>query len=213
VLGLVGAPDGLHLDLGELERRQGSPELQPHLRNVGLDRSLNLLGCLVAGPEQLQKFAGDASITTDDWPGVLFAAPRFSIRRQAPPPHELLLSLLRECRFNPESSTLRGATRDDAYLKSLADFISARDIYLGGLAKEEQGSLAEAMDLYLESARTSLHFLPAYARCVSIIQVLASTDRPQARRLYQRLEAAQPAQPLARKLFGSTLADETPAAK
>ena len=40
-------------------------------------------------------------------------------------------------------------------------------------------------------------------------QVMAGTDREAARRLFQRLEAAQPAQPLGRKLIGPLL-DRSP---
>ena len=65
----------------------------------------------------------------------------------------------------------------------------------------------DAIEAYLDSARLSLYFTAGYARCVTIIQVMASTDRQQARRLFQRLERAQPAQPIGRKLLGPLLED------
>jgi len=61
----------------------------------------------------------------------------------------------------------------------------------------------------LESARRSLYFTAAYARCVTIIQVMAQADRAAARRLFQRLEEAQPAQPLGRQMLGR-LFEEAP---
>jgi hypothetical protein len=90
----------------------------------------------------------------------------------------------------------------DALAGDLTSFIAARDLYLKGLVEEAAGRLPVAIDAYLESARRSLHFTPGYARCVSIIQVMAGADREQARKLFQRLEEAQPAQPLARQMFG-----------
>ncbi len=209
-LALVGAPDPISLPANWLEQRLADPGLRSHLRGVGLERPLNLLGCFAASPEALRRFAGAAPLSTDNHPVVLFGAPRFTIRRDAPP-HELLLTFLKRCRVEPKelSEVLPGGS-GEALAASLANFIAARDLYLKGLVEEATGNLPAAIESFLESARRSLHFTAGYARCVTIIQVMVGTDREQARKLFQRLEQAQPAQPLARQMFGP-LFDQQPA--
>ena len=200
-LALIGSPDPLRLPPDWFDRRLEHAELRAHLRDAGLDKPLNLLGCLVAGPEELTRFAGEAPASTDDHPVVLFAAPRFSIRRDAPS-HELLLTLLEQCPAEPGKFVGTVLGGDATLAANLSAFIAARDIYLKGLVEESAGKLPLAMDAYLESARRSLFFTPGYARMVTIIQVLARTDSEQALKLFWRLEEAQPAQSLGRKLLG-----------
>jgi spermidine synthase len=200
-LALIGTLDPLHLPANWFEQRSQDNELRARLREAGLDRALNLLGCHVAGPEDLRRFAAEALPATDDFPVVLFAAPRFSVRRDTPP-HELLLTLLAKFRAEPRQFVDEVLGRDDKLSANLAAFIAARDVYLKGLVAEGNGDLSMATEAYLESARRSLFFVPAYARLVGIIQVLVNTDRERARQLFQRLEEAQPAQPLGRTLLG-----------
>lgn len=201
-LALIGTLDPIQLPLDWFEQRLADVELRARLRGVGLERPLNLLGCFAASPGALSRFAGDAPLSTDNHPVVLFAAPQFTVRRDAAP-HQLLLTFLERCRAETKelSSVLPGGS-DKSLVANLEDFIAARDLYLKGLVEEAAGRLPVAIDAYLESARRSLHFTAGYARCVTIIQVMAGTDREQARKLFQRLEQAQPAQPLARQMFG-----------
>jgi spermidine synthase len=201
-LALIGVPDSIQLPADWFEQRLADPVLRSRLRGAGLERPLNLLGCFAAGPEALRRFADGAPMSTDNHPVVLFAAPHFTVRRDAAP-HALLLSFLEHCLVDPkELPALTPGSPDGALAASLEDFIAARDLYLRGLFEEAVGRLPAAIEAYLESARRSLHFTPGYARCVTIIQVLAGTDQEQARKLFQRLEEAQPAQPLARQMFG-----------
>jgi spermidine synthase len=202
VLALIGTPDQLRLASDWFERQAANPDLRSKLRGVGLDREINLLGCLVSGPEPLRRFARNAATSTDDHPAVLFAAPRFSTRRDTQP-HELLLTLLERCSAGPKQFVTSVLVQpDEVVAANLAGFIAARDVYLRGLVEEGAGRLPSAIEAYLESARRSLHFTPGYARCVTIIQVMAKADLEQARLLFERLEQAQPAQPLGRKLLG-----------
>jgi spermidine synthase len=200
-LALIGTLDPLRLPANWFEQRSQDNELRARLRDAGLDRPINLLGCHVAGPEELRRFAAEATMGTDDFPVVLFAAPRFSARRDTPS-YELLLAFLAKCRAEPRQFVAGALGRDDKLSASLAAFVAARDVYLKGLVAEGNGDLSAAIEAYLEGARTSLFFTPAYARLVGIIQVLAETDRERARQLFQRLEEAQPAQSLGRKLLG-----------
>ena len=202
VLGLVGAAEPLRRPADWLERRSGTPEFQQRMKAAGFDRTINLLGCLAAGPEGLAAFAASAPVATDDFPLVSFTAPRVT-PRSAGSGGALLLSLLERCRAKPEDVLKSTATEAGrAFASNLADYFVARDLYLGGLIEEGHGHLQPAIDLYLESARRSLFFTPAYARCVGIVQMLAATDRAAAKVLFDRLEQAQPAQPLGRNLLG-----------
>jgi len=209
VLALVGGPDPLRLAPDWFDRRMAQPSVKAALREVGLDRSLNVLGTFAAGPKELRRFAGEASVGTDDRPFILFEAPRFTQRREVVP-HSLLLTFLERCPAKPEELLAAAMShRDEAFAGHLKAFITARDIYLRGLVEESAGRLSSAIEAYLESARRSLYFTPAYARCVTIIQVMAQADRAEARRLFQRLEEAQPGQPLGRQMLGR-LFEEAP---
>ena len=209
VLALLGANDPWRLPPEWLDQRLQDSALRSALRDVGLDKPINLLGCLAAGPRELRRFADEAPISSEDQPLVLFAAPRFTVRRVVRP-EQLLLTFLGRSRTDV-AEFIRGVLglHDDAFAASLSDFIAARDIYLKGLVAEGAGSLESAIEAYLESAARSLYFTPAYARCVTIIQVMANSDREQARKLFQRLEKAQPAQPIGRRLLGPLLDDPT----
>lgn len=210
-LALVGTLDRpAFFSPGTFERRLSEGEVRSRLRGVGLERFLNVAGCFVAGPEALKRFAGDAAVSTDDHPVVLFGAPAFAVRREVPS-HALLLSFLDRCRGDEKTLALEGWGRpDDPLVHELANYIAARDIYLEGLAEEEKGDLSAAFDSYLESARRSLPFTPGYARCVTVIQLLARADVERARAMFKRLEEAQPAQPLGRKLLGPLLDGQAP---
>jgi spermidine synthase len=202
VLGLVGTLEPLRVPADWLEQRAPGVDLRQALKGVGLDRALQLPGCLVAGPEALKQFAESAALNTDDNPVVTFLAPRFSYRRETQP-GALLLKLIAQSRVDTGSVVLAApGANDNAFVANLNDFIAARDLYLQGLVEEGGGRISGAIDLYLAAARRSLYFTPAYARCVTIIQVLANPDRAAARRLFERLETAQPAQPLGRQLLG-----------
>jgi len=209
-LALVGSLERPDFSSEAFEKRLADPELRGRLRGVGLERFLNLAGCFVADAESLKRFAGTAPSSTDDRPVVLFAAPRFAVRRDVPS-HELLLTLLDQCRVGAKEVAAAGFARGDEDLAaSVVKFIAARDVYLKGLVEEGAGRLPSAIDAYLESARRSLQFTSGYARCVTIIQVMARTDREQARRLFQRLEEAQPAQPLGKKLLAPLFDENAP---
>ena len=202
VLGLVGTTERLRLPVDCLERRSGTTEFQQRMKAAGFDRTINLLGCLAAGPDGLAAFAANAPVATDNFPLVSFTAPRVSAR-SAISGGALLMRFLERSRavpgdiLEPSSSD---ATR--VFASNLADYFAARDLYLRGLIEEGQGRLQPAIDLYLEGARRSLFFTPAYARCVGIVQMVAVTDRVAAKQLFDRLEQAQPAQPLGRKMLG-----------
>jgi len=204
VLGLVGTLEPLTLPSDWLERRLGDESLRARMKEAGFDRTLSLLGCHLAGPQTLAAFAGAAPLNTDNHPRVAFAAPRFTARRNIRPA-ELLLVLLDRCAADPRSF-LPAASQ--SFAPRLVDYVAARDRYLKGLATEADGKLPEAIEAYLESTRRSLYFTPAYARLVNIIQVMAAADRVAAKRLLERLQAAQPGQPLGAQMLGPLFREE-----
>lgn len=93
VLGLIGTLHPLALSLEALEQRMHDEALFQALKGVALERTINLAGCLVAGPDSLRKFSEGAALNTDDRPAVTFLAPRANERRW-PPPGEVLLKFL-----------------------------------------------------------------------------------------------------------------------
>ncbi len=211
VLGLVGGRGRPDLDPSHLDRRLSSSDLRAALRGVGLDKTLSVLGCWAGDARALRRFAGDSAVATDLNPAVLFAAPRHSARR-APTTYGTLFTWLDAVaagggqKFEPP-----GGPVAPEFAEKLKAYVQARDLYLKGLAVESGGELKGAIDLYLDSSRQSLYFTPAYARIVSVIQVMAQADRAQARILWQRLETARPDQPLGRQLLGPLFSsDETP---
>lgn len=199
VLGLIGTRDGLRLPPDGWERPGQEDGLQQRLKAVNLDHTINLLGCFAAGPKALARFAQAAELNTDNHPVVAFLAPSVAYRRDTRP-GDLLLRFLAESRPDAEEVVFPGPEGARAFLANLNDFFAARDLYLSGLMEESAGHLSAAIDLYLESARRSVYFTPAYARCLTIVQVMAATDPAAARALFDRLERAQPAQPLGRRL-------------
>ncbi len=204
-LALVGTLDKPVFEQGLFEKRLADGELRSRLRGVGLERFINLAGCFVADAGTLDRFAGSAPLSTDNSPVVLFAAPRFAVKREVRV-EALLLSVLEKCQLNESALAKSGFDlSDERFASDLKGFMAARDIYLKGLVKEGAGDLSGAVELYLASAGRSLLFTPSYARCVTIIQVMAQTDRDRAKELFQELEAAQPAQPLGKKLLGPLL--------
>ena len=202
-LALVGALEPLKLPSDWLEGRTANSDFRQAMKQAGFDRTLSLLGCHVAGPKALAGFAGDAPLNTDNFPRVTFAAPRFAVWREARA-DALLLGLLPRFAGDPRTF-LRDGPEAAAFGARLADYVAARDLYLRGLSAETDGKLADAMELFLDSTRRSLYFTPAYARLVNIIQVLAKADRSAAKNLFDRLQRAQPDQPLGQQLLGPLL--------
>lgn len=204
-LALVGTLDRLALPPDWLERRAADPGLHQAMKQAGLDRTLSLFGCHLAGPKALAAFSAGAPLNTDNFPRVSFAAPRFASRHDARR-DALLLALLNWFAADPRSFLVPGPDSQAVALR-LSDFIAARDLYLRGLAIEADGKLPEAIDRYFESTRRSLYFTPAYARLVNIIQVMAAADRDSAHKLFERLKEAQPGQPLGQQLLGPRFPD------
>src|SRR5262249_36942030 len=153
----------------------------------------------------LRAYANGAPLNVDDYPRVIFSAGRQAYAPRAQP-YRLLLDFLAKAGSSPRFLVAGPRQGEDGHLaENLVAYVAARDLYLQGLAKEVEGKLHPAVELYLRSSAASVFFTPAYARCVSIIQAMSRADLEGARALFRALEAAQPAQPLGRKLLGPKL--------
>ena len=202
VLGLVGTRRPLRLALDQVEPRSADSRLRELLRNTGLERSIQLLGCVAGDAASLGRYAGDTPVGTDDFPSVLFTAPRQGI----PDPlaaARLINGFLAQNSTDLPALLAGKSTADSTTIREVdvTQYLAARDIYLRGLAEEATGRLPAAITLYLESTAKSLYFTPAYARCVTIVQVMHRADPAGAKRIYERLEQARPDHPLGRKLL------------
>ena len=73
---LLGATAAPAVTRAELRRRMGEPALRASLGAIGVDSPEALLSLLVAGPEQLARFAGSGPLNTDDLPLIEYARGR-----------------------------------------------------------------------------------------------------------------------------------------
>jgi spermidine synthase len=181
VLGLVSRASGSISELLE----NPSPILESHLKRVGLNDSVRLWGCFFGGPEELRAFAGGAKLNTDDRPRVIFDAPKatYSFR----PAYEILMRLLEQFHSN-----LKGVLPEGAFQTRVQKYIRARNVYLRGLAWEEQREVSEAIEAYIESAKLSPDFTTGYAQCITIAAALHTSNPEAAKALLKKLEQAQP---------------------
>jgi len=200
VIGLIGLPDSPQWSPGWVERRLAQPGLAQHLKQLVLSDSVQLFGCILADAESLAAFAKEGPLNTDDFPRVVFDAPKANYPKGSPP-QERLLSLLGVLRFDPRACFSDANGETQRLRERVNAFVAARDFYLRGLAAEGNGQLIEAAETYLASVRTSADFTWSYARCITIANLYARTDRPRARALLEQLVEAQPSQSVARDVL------------
>jgi spermidine synthase len=172
------------------------PILRDHLKKVGLNDAVRLLGCFLADSRELQNFARDSDnrLNTDDNNRVVFEAPRSTY--VSPPAFEIILRLTDQFR-----SDATGFLSPGDLQARVQEFIRARNIYLRGLAAEEQGKAPDAIESYIESARLSPEFTMGYAQCLTIATALSKTNPQAARSILERLNAVRPERTVARELL------------
>lgn len=175
-----------------VEARAVENLLGPELRRVALGDSLRLFGCYLGGSDDLRLLAGAGPINTDARPIVVFDAPKFSFRREAPT-HARLLALL------GHSQPLKIGSPE--FQARLQKFIAARDVYLRALPFENAGQPERALDGYIESARLSEDFTSGYAQAITIARAKALSEPAEARRILERLAEAQPNRPVAKEMI------------
>ena len=201
VVGLIGFKGDPHFSTDWIERRLDSADLRKQLKSQSLADSIRFFGCLLAGPDELLAFAGNAPLNTDEFPRVIFGAPRFSYRKNANSYGRLLLFLKAKYPDPRAALGIVAGVESEQFADRLSTYREARDIHLRGLIAQAEGQPGKALDLFIESARVSQDFTPGYAQVISIATFLAKTKPAEARILLQRLDAAQPALPLARQML------------
>ncbi len=200
VLGLVGTLDPLQFDPGYFARRTSDPALREALKPLALTEPWPFFGTWFMNAADLQAFAGNAPLNTDDRPVILFAAPRTLAGRPAPG-YTLLEALLGSSRSKPDALFAPSLQSADADWKArLNAYLAARDRYLHGLISEAKGAPEMGEADYLESVRLSRDFTSGYAQLLTRATARARTDPSGARRLLDQLIEAQPDRPVAREL-------------
>jgi spermidine synthase len=201
VLGLIGAFEPIRYSSEWVEKRLHDPQLQEQLKKLSLADSVRLFGNLVAGPETLRDFAGDAPPNTDDQPRVTFGAPRLTYQKGATSYGRLMALLTFGSCNSREVLKLGSDTEANRFIERLTKFILARDVYLRGLVAEAEGQQTKAIDAFVESARLSEDFTAGYAQCLTLASLQAKNDPAKARALLERLVAAQPLRPVAEDML------------
>ncbi|MGC3981033.1 MAG: fused MFS/spermidine synthase [Steroidobacteraceae bacterium] len=195
VLGLVGRRDASRFDVDALNTRLNSDALATTLARSGIEDEFALLGSFIAGPQALQRFAGDAPINTDDHPVVTYGAPRITYAPDSLP-RERLLELMHGLSIEPED--IINAYADHTWSQRLAAYWSARDRFIESgqnvvpttdlklMLAQVQGPLLSVLEL-------SPDFRPAYDPLLLMARMLARTNPTDARALLSELATLQPA--------------------
>jgi len=197
VLGLVAHRDGRRFAWPALRARLASVALPRPAAAFGLPDELAVLGSLVAGPQALARFAGDAPVNTDDHPVVAYLAPRITYAPDALP-RDRLLTLLRGWSLAPDEVVAPAAGAGAVASQRLAAYWAARQRFLEAgrsvqpLADVRQ-MLAQVREPLLDVLRLSPDFRPAYDPLLRMAGALSRSDRPAAQALLAELARLQPA--------------------
>jgi hypothetical protein len=93
------------------------------------------------------------------------------------------------------------AREETDFSKRLKAFVTARDVYLQGLQKQNENNFPDAIDAYIQSAALSEDFTASYAQALSIATGLAKERPEQGAMILRRLAEARPEMPVARELL------------
>ena len=194
VLGLVGRRDTRRFDVATVHERVKHAALAEHLRNIGLEDGLAVLGSFVAGPAALQRFSAHAPPNDDDHPFVAYRAPRLTYAPDSSPSARFI-ALLHEVSIAPNE--LIDPSPNTDWAARLAAYWSARDRFVeSGRAvhpsSNVQEMLAQVREPLLGVLRISPDFRPAYDPLFSMATALARSDVPGARTLLGELARIQP---------------------
>jgi spermidine synthase len=203
VLGLVGRSDASRFDLAAVRERLAHVALPARVTGMGLEDEFAVLGSFVAGPESLRRFAGDASVNTDNHPVVGYLAPRATYVPESPP-GDRLVALLQELSLEPEQLLEPGA--DASWQEHLAAYWTARNRFIESgrdvrPSARVEDILAQVREPLLAVLRISPEFRPAYDPLLSMAGALARSDAAGARTLVTELIRIQPARTEATQLL------------
>jgi spermidine synthase len=197
VLGLVGQQTEAHFDVIALRARLQSEALHEASARFGIEDEFALLGSFVAGPESLQRFAGNAAANTDDHPVVAYRAPLITYAPDSRP-RDRLIALLHELAIDPRELIVR--TADEGWPRRLSAYWAARNRFIEAgrdvlPSPDVRQILAQVRQPLLDVLRISADFRPAYDPLVRMARILAQTDAPGANTLMSELAQLQIADP------------------
>lgn len=177
------------------QRTTGTPILNGLIQQrQALYDGYALFGSFIADRSQLECFAGDGPLNTDDRPLVTFRAPRF-IYQQNISPYARLQNILAETDRDPSSLFTPTDPLAPLFVEQLTDYLAARDVFLAGAIKQAQNDTAGALRDYIESARLSPNFLTGYLTAYQMALSIAPSDLQRARSILSELAAANPDRP------------------
>jgi spermidine synthase len=198
VAGLIGGDALLQCDPETLSDRLKDPVLSEALGSVGMNSPVRILGWLLAGPQDLRRWARAGFIATDDLPHVLFQAPAavYDPQEGAAARLETILQ-----GASPAFQEILPDSVEGEWLTRLEAFRLARDYHLNGLIKNAAGRHREAIDEYVRSAAASPDYTAGYAQAILVASAYIR-ERPEfARQLLRKLMEARPELGLANEML------------
>jgi spermidine synthase len=211
IVGLVAGKQALKFPEKWYRQRVRGKNLRKHMANFGYDSIYSLLGTFIADSGVLKTYVDGYRINTDNFPIVLFKAPRF-VYGKPEPPHQRLLTLL--AAFSPPDpeAILSDVITEEDYLarSRLSNYWMARDrfIELGttvGKTNDVTQLHAAASEQLLDVVKKSIDFSAAYFPLISIAYEIYPYNRKASYKLLRDLERANPMRPeagiLRQKLF------------
>lgn len=193
VLGLIARPGAALVNFEAARQRLASATFATRPADFGIEDELALLGSVVAGPADLQRFAAGAPINRDDLPVVSYRAPWLSYAPDSTPAQRLM-SLLGEWAARPlqlEGPSAAQQNRLQAYRAARLRFLSA------GLnvrpSNDVRWMLAQLREPLLQVLRLSPDFRPAFEPLLRMALALAAQDAAAGRALLLELQALHPA--------------------
>lgn len=201
VIGLIGRPNDAGYDLAAIRAGLTAAQ-QPDPTRFGLGDDLAVLGGVIAGPDALRQFAGDAPLNTDDRPVVVYRAPRATYAA-ATRPMDRLDALLSAVSVRPDE-VIAFAASDES--ERLAAYWAARDRFIAlgrdvTPVADVRQMLVQVQQPLLQVLRLSPDFRPAYDPLLQMSAALAPIDRPAAVALLTELDRLQPARHDAREVL------------
>jgi spermidine synthase len=197
VIGLIGHRGTENIELDAVRAHIADAMEVDGLADIGIDDEWALLGSFIAGPDALQRFAGNAEINTDDRPIVAYRAPRITYAPDSLP-RDRLIELLKETAVKPDDIVT--PTADTASRSRLAAYWSARNQFIAAgrdirPSQDAHQMLMQVREPLLSVLHISPDFRPAYDPLLRIAAALAPTDADGSRALLAELSMLQPSRP------------------
>jgi spermidine synthase len=213
IIGLVGSLERHRYPERWFRNKMRDKVIREKVAPLKYDSFYSLFGTFLAGKKQLEAFAADSTLNTDQHPVVLFKAPHF-VYGEPEPPQERLLTLLAELSpADPQDVLAEYGSEEDWAPERLSAYWQARNSFLrlgAGMKKT-----ADVKKLYqlasqplLDVVRESQDFTAAYFPLLSIAYEMYPIDQDASYQLLSDLVRANPARReasrLRSKLFSNT---------